>query len=271
MTAAGRSAHSAPAAPRADAAAEEVGPGGSVEVLLGTGRGVRPDPRTALVAVVVLNGAALSVGELAPSLMAGVIGWIALASIGTWGLLSGFACAELVCVACLYLVPLAGPSVLGGVVVTTAYWVLRVTVATAVAVYAVKVVQPGELLVALRSMRVPVALTVPVLVLLRFVPVAAKEYRAVRDAMVLRGIAPGMGVLLHPLRFLEHLLVPFLASCTRVADEMTAAATLRGLGSTARPTSLTRLRPGLPDAVWVLALVVTVAASRFLIMDGGPR
>ncbi|VEG29970.1 hypothetical protein [Actinomyces howellii] len=78
-------------------------------------------------------------------------------------------------------------------------------------------------------------------------------------------------MLLHPLRFLEHLLVPFLASCTRVADEMSAAATLRGLGSTTRPTSLTRLRLGLPDLVWALALVATVVTSRLLISGGGPR
>ncbi len=223
---------------------------------------MRPDPRTMLAALLVINTLALSAASLRPTFVAGAIGLIALASTRSWKILAGFAVLEAACLLGLHAAPLLPPGTTGVFLLSVSYWVLRLSVAVSVAVHATQVIQPGELLVAMRSMRLPVSLTVPVVILLRFIPVAIAEIKAVRDAMILRGIDLGLRALVHPLRLLEHFLVPLLASCSRIADEMTAAATLRGFGAhEPRPNSLTVLRPKAADALWFGAVAATLAAT----------
>lgn len=70
---------------------------------------------------------------------------------------------------------------------------------------------------------------------------------------------------MHPLRTIEYLLVPMLASCSRIADDLAASALVRGLGAATRPTPLGVVRFGWRDAIAGVALlgVVALALSRF--------
>ena len=64
----------------------------------------------------------------------------------------------------------------------------------------------------------------------------------------------------HPLDGIEKLVVPVLAASARSADELSAAALIRGLGSGGRPTIVDRLRFGAADAV-LLVLAAALAAQ----------
>ena len=77
----------------------------------------------------------------------------------------------------------------------------------------------------------PRALTVPIAVMLRFVPVVAAEASAVLDSMRLRGLIGWRSVLRHPVLSIGWFTVFVIASMLRVGDDLSVAALLRGLGS----------------------------------------
>ena len=143
----------------------------------------------------------------------------------------------------------SGVAVFFGVV---AYWLLRFAISLSLGAWFVTTTRVSALLAALNQLRAPQFLTVPLAVLFRFVPVALDEARGVIEAMRLRGYS-GSYLWRHPLDGIEKLVVPVLAASARSADDLSAAALIRGLGSGGRPTVVDRLRFGAADAV-LLAL-----------------
>lgn len=144
---------------------------------------------------------------------------------------------------------LPGVAVFCGVV---AYWLLRFAISLSLGAWFVTTTRVSTLLAALNQLRAPRFLTIPLAVLFRFVPVALDEARGVMEAMRLRGYS-GSYLWRHPLDGIEKLVVPVLAASARSADDLSAAALIRGLGSGGRPTVVDRLRFGAADAV-LLAL-----------------
>lgn len=131
--------------------------------------------------------------------------------------------------------------------------------------YVLVTIRPAALVAALRQLRVPSTLVIPVVVMLRFIPVVLAEARAVTDAMRLRGLEPGgRGLVRRPLATLEMVIVPLLASVSRIADDLTASGLVRGLGSPARPTSRIRLSFGAADGVAVALAACLVAFTWWL-------
>ena len=82
---------------------------------------------------------------------------------------------------------------------------------------------------AMRRMRVPEAVVIPCVVVIRFFPTIAEDYRQIRNAMALRGIAPGgWGLVRHPAQSLEYILIPLLMNATNVAQDLSVAALTKG-------------------------------------------
>lgn len=143
-------------------------------------------------------------------------------------------------------------------------WMSRFVVAGGIFWYLVASTTSGQLIAALTRMRLPRAVIVPVTVMLRYVPTAVADLRAIFDTMRLRGVAPSAGrVLLHPGRTVEFILVPLLASSTRIADDLTASGLVRGLGKRGQRTSIWTIGFGWADLVILLVLAALVA-SRFI-------
>ncbi|WP_167147389.1 energy-coupling factor transporter transmembrane component T [Actinomyces sp. ZJ308] len=138
-----------------------------------------------------------------------------------------------------------GLAVLLGV---SAYWLLRFAISLSLGAWFVTTTRVSTLLPALNQLRAPRFLTIPLAVLFRFVPAALDEARGVIEAMRLRGYS-GSYVWRHPLDGIEKLVVPVLAASARSADDLSAAALIRGLGSGGRPTVVDRLRFAPADAV----------------------
>lgn len=77
----------------------------------------------------------------------------------------------------------------------------------------------------------------------RFFPTVGEDYRHIRAAMALRGIAAGRGALLrHPVQSLEYILMPLLMNSNNVAQDLSAAALTKGIGLPGRHTCMTELR-----------------------------
>lgn len=248
-------------------------PGSGVPAVLDAGailslderRRWRPDPRTVLLLVLVGNALVMTRGSFLLAVIVVLVAALALVSNGRVKLALGIIVVESFWMFLIFLPSLTGASALGAFFVAFGFWMFKLCAAAALAGYALTVLVPGELVAALRALRIPVAVTAPVTVLLRFLPIVVSEYRAVREAMALRGLAMGWSAVFHPLRYLEFILVPLLSSCARIADDMTAAGTLRGLGSRTRPTSLHRLRFSWVDALWLAVIAALIVARYYLV------
>ena len=245
----------------------------SAEILAASQCRSQPDPRTILLAIFVLNALVMSQLPIAITFLVAGIALLALLSTRCYSWALGFLAVEGTWIACIYLFPRIWPSALTAFLVVLGFWMIKLCTVGGLAGYAIKAIVPGELVAGLRELRIPIAITVPLVVLLRFIPTVFREYRAVREAMSLRGLQMGWRALLHPLHFLEMVLVPLLASCARTADEMTAAGMVRGLGSTICPSTLKQLRFNRLDALWILTLVALIAlipySDHLAILSGG--
>ena len=125
------------------------------------------------------------------------------------------------------------PTGLGVFLGVVSYWLLRFAVSLSLGAWFITTTRVSALLAAMSRMRLPRFLTIPLAVLFRFFPVALDEARGVMEAMRLRGYS-GSHLWRHPLDGIEKLVVPVLAASARSADELSAAALIRGLASKAK-------------------------------------
>ena len=87
-----------------------------------------------------------------------------------------------------------------------------------------------DLMVALQRMRLPQAVTIPLVVMFRYIPTLRIEYRQIRSTMDIRGISDTVWKRVsHPLATIEYSLIPLLMRCLKVTDELAASGTTRGL------------------------------------------
>ena len=88
----------------------------------------------------------------------------------------------------------------------------------------------GSLMAALQAMRFPKAVGIAVAVVLRFFPTISGEYRAIRSSQRFRGIGVGVvHTLTHLPSTVEYILIPLILRTTKVAEELSASMTVRGV------------------------------------------
>ena len=109
--------------------------------------------------------------------------------------------------------------------------------------YAFTTTTISEFVCAMRRMRVPEAVVIPCMVVIRFFPTVVHDYRQIRNAMAMRGIAAGRFALVrHPVQSLEFILVPLLMNATIVSRDLSVAALTKGLGIAGEHTCMTTIR-----------------------------
>ena len=141
-----------------------------------------------------------------------------------------------------------------------AFWFARFFAGFGIALYVYRTTRIGQMKAALCAVHLPRVFVDALVVAFRVLPTVGAEAVAIREAMEMRGVDLGIrGIIRHPLVIAERFLVPLLSSIARVADDLAASSVVRGLGGPTRPTSLTRLRTTVWDAV-TLACVAGVIA-----------
>ncbi|NEG55518.1 energy-coupling factor transporter transmembrane component T [Bifidobacterium platyrrhinorum] len=126
--------------------------------------------------------------------------------------------------------------------------------------YAVSTTTASAFVCAMRRMRVPESVVVPCVVVIRFFPTIAGDYRRIRETMALRGLVSGrFAALRHPMRMLEHVLVPLLMNAAFVAQDLSVAALTKGLGRSGVHTSRTTIRMRAVDWLFMLACAAPLA------------
>ena len=229
----------------------------------------RLDPRTKLLALLVLNALVMRASPTSTLLAVQLLAVLALLWEvgGATAARTGLGC--LVCDAfslgspflVTWLEGMGAPRsvvLVIGTCAAIAFWFARFFAGFGLALYVYRTTRIGQMKAALRAVHLPRVFVDALAVAFRVIPTVGAEAVAIREAMEMRGVDLGIrGVLRHPLVIAERFLVPLLSSIARVADDLAASSVIRGLGGPTPPTSLTRLRATAWDAV-ALACVVGV-------------
>jgi len=119
-----------------------------------------------------------------------------------------------------------------------------------------------ELLGALKTLRLPFCIYVPLAVMIRFIPTFIEDVRQIGECIRTRGhrITP-VSAILRPRLTLRLLLVPLLYRSLRSADELGVAAELKGLGGASRLTPMQSGRFGRADGLAAAAALIFLAAG----------
>ena len=234
----------------------------------------RLDPRTKLLALLILNALVMRASPTSTLLAVQLLTVVALAWEvgGRAAVRTGLGC--LVCDALslgspflvAWLEGMGAPRsvvLVIGTCAAIAFWFARFFAGFGLALYVYRTTRIGQMKAALRAIHLPRVFVDALVVAFRVLPTVGAEAVAIREALEMRGVDLGIrGVLRHPLVIAERFLVPLLSSIARVADDLAASSVIRGLGGPTLPTSLTRLRASAWDVV-ALVCVAGVAAIEF--------
>lgn len=101
----------------------------------------------------------------------------------------------------------------------------------------------GEFLSAMACLRAPKKLTIPLAVMLRYLPTIREDWHYIKDAMRLRDVSPSFtGFLRSPAMTVNCIYVPLLTAASKAADELSVASVTRGIENPKPRTCLVKIR-----------------------------
>ncbi len=120
----------------------------------------------------------------------------------------------------------------------------------------------GEFLSAMARLRVPKKLTIPIAVMLRYLPTIREDWRFIKDAMRLRDVSPTFwGFLRAPAMTVNCIYVPLLTAASRASDELSIASVTRGIENPKDRTCLVSIRMRASDYVAMALFAAFLAAE----------
>jgi len=122
-----------------------------------------------------------------------------------------------------------------------------------------------DLMVSLERAKMPQSVTIPMVVMFRYIPTLGIEYRMIRNTMQIRGICDTFWKkLLHPLTTIEYILIPLLMRCLKVTDELAASGTTRGLERVNKRYALHVVHFGMKEYAVMAGTVLFLGGMVFL-------
>lgn len=123
----------------------------------------------------------------------------------------------------------------------------------------------SEYLSAMSKLHAPKSFTIPLAIMLRYIPTIQEDWHFIKDAMRLRDVSPSIGGLLtRPVTTLECVYVPLMMAASKAADELSIASVTRGIENPAPRTCFTEIRFGFADLTVFSCFVAYFIAGRFL-------
>lgn len=89
----------------------------------------------------------------------------------------------------------------------------------------------AEINAAMEKIRLTPKISIPIMVVIRFIPTLIKEAASINSAIKMRGIRFGGG---KPVKIIEYRMIPLLMSSVKIGDELSMAAITRGMGAPVR-------------------------------------
>lgn len=165
----------------------------------------------------------------------------------------------------LYLVPVL-PVSAGGIVYMFAAYIRKLIPCFMLGSYLISTTRVSTFLAAVGKMPLPKGFIISLSITLRYFPTMREEWRAVKDAMVLRGIPVSLiGFIRHPMQTMEYVYVPMLVSASKISDEIAQAAITRGIDHVERRTCIETVKFHIMDSimgiVYAAVIVCMIVAS----------
>ena len=114
----------------------------------------------------------------------------------------------------------------------------------------------GEFLSAMARLHVSKKLTIPITVMLRYLPTIREDWHYIKDAMRLRDVSPTfLGFLKAPAMTINCIYVPLLTAASKAADELSVASVTRGIENPKPRTCLIKIR--MLPADWLTMVLLT--------------
>ena len=135
-------------------------------------------------------------------------------------------------------------------------FILTRTIALLLASIPIIKMPPGEILIVLTKLHTPKILLLSLIFMLRFFPTIGYEIREIYDSLKQRDLLK----IYKPLLFIEYMFVPLMFSSTRTAEELAAAAEVRGISSTNKRTSRREIKFRKVDAFTLIIVVIAIFA-----------
>ncbi len=174
----------------------------------------------------------------------------------------------LLLLAAIFLAPVL-PTSIGSVVFVFSIYLRKLVPAVMLCTLLVKTTKVSEFLAAIGRLNLPKGFTIALSITLRYIPTLGEEYRSIKDAMMLRGIATNFwSVVAHPIKSMEYIYVPILTSATKIADEITCAAITRGIEKIGRRSCITKIAFSAYDILVITVYVATAIISIYSIFGG---
>lgn len=108
----------------------------------------------------------------------------------------------------------------------------------------------GEFLSAMARLHVPKKLTIPIAVMLRYLPTIREDWHYIKDAMRLRDVSPTLwGFLKAPAMTVNCIYVPLLTAASKAADELSIASVTRGIENPKPRTCLVSIQMHAADYI----------------------
>lgn len=114
--------------------------------------------------------------------------------------------------------------------------------------YFISTTTVSEFIAAMERIHLSDKIIIPLSVVFRFFPTIKEEYSYIKDAMRMRGI----NLCGDPVKMLEYRLVPLMISITKIGDELSASALIRGLDSSGKRTNICKIGFKLLDVLLII-------------------
>lgn len=117
----------------------------------------------------------------------------------------------------------------------------------------------NELMTALRKFRIPMIVLIPMAVMYRYIPTIRQEIVYVHESLVMRGLHSSVWkIMRHPVRSIEHFIIPLLFRSEKITEELSAATLCKGLSLERERTCCTDVRLEKEDFLYLFILFIAV-------------
>lgn len=156
------------------------------------------------------------------------------------------------------------PFGLGSVVLVMSMYLRKLIPSFMLANFLISTTKVSEFLAGIGKLHLPKGLSIALAVTLRYFPTMGEEWRYIKDAMELRGIETTFfGTLRHPIKTMEYIYVPMLASASKISDEITQASITRGIENTSKRTCITDINFTFYDVLVIFCYICLILVAIF--------
>ena len=120
----------------------------------------------------------------------------------------------------------------------------------------------GDFLSAMAQLHIPKKLTIPIAVMLRYLPTIREDWHYIKDAIRLQDVSPTfIGFLKSPAMTVNCIYVPLLTAASKAADELSIVSVTRGIENPEPRTCLVKIRMRAADWVAIFLFAAFLACE----------